>query len=67
MSANNIILIRRCGKKYKVWEDDYDWAAEHGWKPPKTAKTYKDIDEAANEAERLQIGDYIEYGIRIEH
>ena len=67
MSANNIILIRRYGKKYKVWEDDMDWAIEHNYKPPKNAKVYNDIDDATNEAVRLQEKDYIEYGIRIMH
>lgn len=67
MSANNIILIRRYGKRYKVWAEDMDWAIEHDYKPPKRARVYTDIDDATKEAERIQNDDYIEYGIRIIH
>ena len=67
MSANNIILIRRYGKRYKVWVDDMDWAIGHNYKPPKNAEIYSDIDEATKVAEWIQNNDYIEYGIRIMH
>jgi hypothetical protein len=66
MSANNVIVIRQFGKKFKVWHADMDIAIEHDFKPDKSAIEYATLEEACSKAQELEkYYGYIEYGIKI--
>ena len=63
MSVDNVVCVKKSGKKWAVWEDS---ASNDEYVPSKRAKKYPSKSEAILAAHNLveEIG-YVEYGVNI--